>query len=104
MSQRDGFLGGFLVGAAIGGTVGGLIGTLLVTRYLNTDETAADSDRLDGEDAKGRLSGAVDVGMEGARNRLEDKIAQLNQTIDEVRQQISNVNNGTPDGEKERSR
>lgn len=30
--------------------------------------------------------------MEMARRSLEDKIAQLNATIDEVRQQLGNVN------------
>ncbi len=33
--------------------------------------------------------------METARRSLEDKIAQLNATIDEVRQQLGNVN-GNP--------
>ena len=104
MSQHGNFLGGFLAGAAIGGTVGGIIGALLATRYLNPDAAEAEADRLQDDEAKHSLSGKVDASIEVARNRLEDKIAQLNQTIDEVRQQIGSVNNGSPDGEKERSR
>jgi hypothetical protein len=38
--------------------------------------------------------------MENARRSLEDKIAQLNATIDEVRQQLGNVN-GASIGETE---
>ena len=33
-----------------------------------------------------------DMSMETARRSLEDKIAQLNATIDEVRNQLGNVN------------
>jgi hypothetical protein len=40
--------------------------------------------------------------METARRSLEDKIAQLNATIDDVRNQLSNVN-GSSSGSAERS-
>jgi hypothetical protein len=38
-----------------------------------------------------------------ARRSLEDKIAQLNETIDEVRLSLGNVNGTLPDKEIERS-
>jgi prefoldin subunit 5 len=41
--------------------------------------------------------------METARRSLEDKIAQLNATIDEVRQQLGNVNGNSEQAIQERS-
>lgn len=80
MNQRDGFTGGFIAGAIFGGVVGGVLGTLLTQRsYLKEDEI------LEPGTAR-KLS--TEESIEGARRRLEDKIAQLNLAIDDVRQRM----------------
>ncbi|MBW4521701.1 MAG: hypothetical protein KME16_18630 [Scytolyngbya sp. HA4215-MV1] len=97
MSQRDNFSGGFVLGAIFGGVVGGILGATLVSRQLGQGEG-------DGEDLSAGLPEAkatkgrsffkppTEQGIEAARQGLEDKIAQLNDAIDDVRQQLSNVN------------
>lgn len=102
MSQRDGFAGGFLAGAIFGSVVGGVIGTLVAQR--RDAEFAEDEaeGRIQGKGNsnidKSRLrrqmqgSNSSGVEMEVARRSLEDKIAQLNATIDEVRDQLGSVN------------
>ncbi len=98
MSQRDGFSSGFLLGTLIGGVVGGIVGALLTARQLNP---AAESSETNGTNSlegkptkKKRLfqAGREGVDMEAARRSLEDKIAQLNDAIDDVRQQLGGVN------------
>lgn len=99
MNQRDGFTGGFIAGTVVGGVVGGVIGALLASRTLN--ELAPESKRkaglLDANNpprAKRRQmkAGSSEQTIELARRSLEDKIAQLNETIDEVRMSLGNVN------------
>lgn len=100
MNQRDGFTGGFIAGTVVGGVVGGVIGALLASRTLN--EVAPESKRkaggvLDANNpprAKRRQMKAAssEQTIEVARRSLEDKIAQLNETIDEVRMSLGNVN------------
>lgn len=99
MNQRDGFTGGFIAGTVVGGVVGGVIGALLASRTLN--EVAPESKRkagvLDANNppkAKRRQMKATssEQTIEVARRSLEDKIAQLNETIDEVRLSLGNVN------------
>jgi gas vesicle protein len=101
MSQRDGFASGFLAGAVFGGVVGGIVGALLASR--GSSETLEEEDRqmtpnsVEGKKSIAkrrqiRASEAEGMEMELARRSLEDKIAQLNATIDEVRQQLGNVN------------
>jgi hypothetical protein len=100
MSQRDGFGSGFLLGTIIGGVVGGMLGALVVTRR-------EDMELQDQQDDKGTNNSIENKGpsrprrqvkpseaetMETARRSLEDKIAMLNASIDEVRQQLGNVN------------
>lgn len=102
MSQRDGFAVGFLAGSLVGGVVGGILGTLLASRInnetpdtetpiLNTDLGELKVDKNN----KRHLESSSEQRIEVARRSLEDKIAQLNQTIDEVRQQLGNVNGNT---------
>ncbi|ARV61014.1 hypothetical protein BZZ01_22455 [Nostocales cyanobacterium HT-58-2] len=100
MSQRDGFASGFLAGAIFGSVVGGIIGTLVATRR-DPEEIAEEERQIptnSGEAKKAlkrrqmRASDNESMEMETARRSLEDKIAQLNATIDEVRQQLGNVN------------
>ncbi|MGF1481653.1 MAG: hypothetical protein ACFB4I_19570 [Cyanophyceae cyanobacterium] len=76
MSQREGFTGGFVAGAIFGSVVGGIIGSLLTARRRPAEEQV-----LAGTEA-------TEESIEGARRRLEDKIAQLNLAIDDVRQRM----------------
>jgi len=102
MSQRDGFAGGFLAGAIFGSVVGGVIGTLVAQRRdaeFAEDEAEGrvkgkGSSNLDKSGSRRQMRGSASSGveMEVARRSLEDKIAQLNTTIDEVRDQLGSVN------------
>ena len=91
MSNREGFTGGFIAGAAVGGLVGAVLGAVLSRR-------AAESMLGEPSEAKARKirqkkASQLEVeGMEVARLSLEDKIAQLNQAIDDVRLQLGDVN------------
>jgi hypothetical protein len=91
MSNREGFTGGFIAGAAVGGLVGAVLGAVLSRR-------AAEALLSEHSDAKARklrnrkASKLEAEGMEVARLSLEDKIAQLNQAIDDVRLQLGDVN------------
>lgn len=89
MSQKNNFGNGFVLGSIVGGVVGGILGTLLATR----NETAVNRKNLTEEGLP--LQFTSEEGMEVARHSLEDKIAQLNLAIDEVRQQLNSVN-GNP--------
>ena len=84
MSQRDGFTGGFLTGTIVGGVVGGIIGAVVASRLDNNEEENESS--LFQSDKQEKLNSEESIEM--ARNRLEDKIAQLNHAIDDVRQQL----------------
>ncbi|MGB3638428.1 MAG: hypothetical protein WBA39_12760 [Rivularia sp. (in: cyanobacteria)] len=104
MSQRDGFASGFFAGAIFGSVVGGVVGALAAQRR-NGEEFAEDeteqqitgksNSNLDKSGKRRQMRGTATTGveMETARRSLEDKIAQLNATIDEVRDQLGNVNN-----------
>jgi hypothetical protein len=87
MSNRDGFSGGFIAGAAIGGLVGALLGVILVRRA----ETSID-EISEVKAGKGKNYPIETERIETARLGLEDKIAQLNQAIDDVRLQLGSVN------------
>jgi gas vesicle protein len=98
MSQRDGFASGFFTGALIGGMVGGVLGAVIATRRsakLAMDEAAELTDNAT-ETRQMRVSAGENLEMETARRSLEDKIAQLNATIDDVRKQLGNVNGSVP--------
>ena len=101
MSQQDNFSSGFLWGAVLGGIAGGFVGAVLARQ----SEDAEPEDQLDGRTnpqldsppAKSRrrplrLDSAPQKNMELARQSLEDKIASLNDAIDDVRQQLHQVN------------
>jgi gas vesicle protein len=98
MSQRDGFTGGFILGSVVGGIVGGVVG-VLVTAKRNPEQIEGEaslSDRRRFSEAKAAKSKKRQLpesdSMEVARRSLEDKIAQLNSAIDEVRLSLGNVN------------
>lgn len=101
MSQRDGFGSGFVAGAFVGGVFGGVIGALIASRrdpqLLAEEETEltdsqAEAKKIAAKRRQMKASESENIGIETARRSLEDKIAQLNATIDEVRKQLGNVN------------
>jgi hypothetical protein len=104
MSQQDNFAGGFFLGAIVGGIVGGVLGAVLTSRQLTDteidDENGTNASVLEGKpNRKKRLSRSANGQMdniEAARRSLEDKIAQLNDAIDDVRQQLGGVHNPHP--------
>ncbi|VXD16087.1 conserved hypothetical protein [Planktothrix serta PCC 8927] len=89
MGNRDGFGSGFFLGATLGGLVGGILGVVLASRIPNS-ESGEPLPEIPGKPGKSaKLTGE---NIETARLSLEDKIAQLNQAIDDVRQQLGSVN------------
>lgn len=113
MSQRDGFANGFFAGAFVGGVVGGILGAVLASRRDGGELTAQEETELNNStpspkkvSAKRRQMIASEnegIEMETARRSLEDKIAQLNATIDEVRKHLGNVNGGSSQSTSDRS-
>ncbi len=99
MSQQDNFSSGFLLGAVLGGVVGGVLGSILANRIeVETEELEASGEAKPKTTAKRSLrvapSETFEVSAESARKSLEDKIAQLNDAIDDVRDQLRRVDNG----------
>ncbi len=95
MSQQDNFFGGFLLGTLVGGVVGGVVGVLATTKLnkqQDADEGKAPFSRLEGKSSKKKRLSANPQNMEVARRSLEDKIAQLNDAIDDVRQNLGGSN------------
>jgi gas vesicle protein len=95
MSQQDNFSSGFFLGAIVGGVVGGVFGAWLTAQRLGEEMEPSGKSEL--PDAKSRrrkssLKPSSEQNIELARRSLEDKIAQLNDAIDDVRQQLSTVN------------
>ena len=87
MAQQNGFGSGFILGSVMGGIVGGVLGTVLATRKdkqltqgNNSELSSSRNKVLDTEES-----------IELARYGLEDKIAQLNSAIDDVKQQLGTV-------------
>lgn len=107
MSQQDNFSGGFFLGALVGGVVGGVLGALLTSQRLNEGGDEADKPELpDAKAARAKKRAfrpATEQNMELARRSLEDKIAQLNDAIDDVRQQLSTVNGRAIEHDRENS-
>lgn len=94
MSQHN-FAGGFVAGAFVGGIIGGVVGVLASNRLRH--RTAPDDFSQLSEEERHRLENATtEERMEIARRGLEDKIAQLNLAIEDVRVQMGNVHNGHP--------
>ena len=86
MSEQNGFGSGFILGSIVGGVVGGILGTVLSNRH---DRPASKQrDRLANNK---EISFNSEESIELARHGLEDKIAQLNLAIDDVRQQLGSV-------------
>ncbi len=87
MSQQNGFGSGFILGSIIGGVVGGVLGTILATR--NEKQIINQEDSRLQENSKIPLNSEESIEL--ARHGLENKIAQLNLAIDDVRQQLGTV-------------
>jgi hypothetical protein len=102
MSQQDNFSSGFFWGALLGGIAGGVVGALLVNKAGGID-LAEDSEGDGVAEPEASLGASrrrplritampPERNMEDARQSLEDKIASLNDAIDDVRQQLHQVN------------
>lgn len=91
MSQQNGFGSGFILGSIIGGVVGGVLGTILTTRNENQVVSQEKSNLQDDR----QISLNSEESIELARHGLENKIAQLNLAIDDVRQQLGTVNSNS---------
>lgn len=89
MSQNN-FAGGFIAGAFLGGVVGGAIGILASNRLRK--EVPDDFRQLSEEERRQLENATAEERMEIARRGLEDKIAQLNIAIEDVRGQMGSVN------------
>ncbi|MBV9387772.1 MAG: hypothetical protein JOZ78_15225 [Chroococcidiopsidaceae cyanobacterium CP_BM_ER_R8_30] len=109
MSQRNGFVTGFLAGSLVGGIVGGVIGALVASGRTSVtlagdSEPRSNAKLSDPKNSKGKrrqLKLSPETSIEVARRSLEDKIAQLNETIDEVRLTLGDVNRNLPEGSAE---
>ena len=95
MSEQNGFGSGFILGSVVGGVVGGLLGTVLASRNerqaLKVDENRFKSNSRSGYATSDREIFSNEESIELARHGLEDKIAQLNLAIDDVREQLGKV-------------
>jgi hypothetical protein len=96
MSQQDNFSGGFILGAIVGGVVGWIFGVALATAKPTTP-IATDGEPKVARPRRRPLrvpteTPVTEQSMEVARQGLEDRIAQLNDAIDDVRQQLGSVN------------
>lgn len=91
MSQQDNFAGGFIAGALFGGLVGGVVGALATARLKPSEEGTANRALRSRRESFESLDDVAEENMELARRRLEDKIAQLNDAIDDVRQQLGGL-------------
>lgn len=105
MSQQDNFASGFLLGAVFGSIVGGTLGAVVAARASNpqSEEPLLSANQADprlGYKPKRRSIKSVNgqADMEASRRSLEDKIAQLNDAIDDVRQQLGGVNGAESGG------
>jgi hypothetical protein len=111
MSQKDIFVGGFLLGTLVGGLAGGVLGALLTARQLSDSEggeeallNASNAEPKSTKARKRSLKATNGQGeMETARRSLEDKIAQLNEAIDDVRHQLGGIQSSKSRLEGERS-
>ena len=92
MSQSDNFLAGFLLGSLVGGIAGGVLGVVVSSKLSGTESEPPFKKALDKEPRKRKLTPPTEESIEAARQGLEEKIAQLNDAIDDVRQQLSSVN------------
>ncbi|MEB3882674.1 hypothetical protein [Lyngbya sp. CCY1209] len=91
MSNREGFTSGLILGATLGGLVGGVLGVVLSSRQSGSGEGSGEP-LLEGKRNRNKEDKLTPENVETARLNLEDKIAQLNQAIDDVRLQLGGMN------------
>lgn len=92
MANRDGFTGGFVLGAVLGGALGAVLGAALASRRGGEAEPEGENGLGRFEFRRGdRGEGRPEDRIELARRGLEDKIAQLNAAIDDVREQLDHM-------------
>jgi gas vesicle protein len=90
--SNSNFSGGFLLGALVGGAIGGAIGAAVVSQSKRGTHRKP---KLTGRDRSlDSTSGSIDP--EVKRRELEAKIAHLNDTIDDVREQLHVVHKSVP--------
>lgn len=97
MMSQDNFSSGFFLGSVIGGIVGGIVGALLVSRReLDALSDLPEDDRsretYESKPSRQKLPKSDRYQMQTARHSLDEKIAQLNEAIDDVRLQLGHVN------------
>ncbi|MFN5854444.1 MAG: hypothetical protein ACK456_00875 [Pseudanabaenaceae cyanobacterium] len=80
-SKSGNFWGGFLFGSLIGGVVGALVANTLSRRALAEADDFAEDDEPSTDDHSN--------GRDATRRNLEQKIAQLNASIDAVSKELS---------------
>ncbi len=88
MSQRDGFGSGFFWGVVFGSAIGAVVGAIVA----NDRTSPTDKALINGTNGRQRKPLQTEATIEAARHSLEEKIAQLNSAIDDVRQQLGEVN------------
>jgi hypothetical protein len=113
MSQRDGFASGFVAGALFGSVVGGIVGAVIASRRepelvveeeTELNNSPAATKKVHSSKRRQMIASENEgMEMETARRSLEDKIAQLNATIDDVRKHLGNVNGGSSQSINDRS-
>lgn len=100
MSQsNNNFATGFFLGSLVGGFVGGILGVTLANRRndnLDSDEFL--NGNTQNQFKNSDLDFRADAEIEVARRSLENKIAQLNETIDDVRDQLGSMNKASKMG------
>lgn len=92
MGQQNNFVGGFLLGTLVGGVIGGITGVLVSSRLPNDSTEDEEMNNDEFKSARRSFQLPTERSIEVARRSLEDKIAQLNDAIDDVREQLSTVN------------
>lgn len=90
--SNNGFAGGFLLGALVGGAIGGAIGAVVVSKSGNGSKRKP---KLTGRDRRVD-SESETINPDLKRRELEAKIAHLNDTIDDVREQLHGVHTSVP--------
>ncbi len=101
-NDNDRFGGGFLAGSIFGGIAGGLLGAWIATKLSDRVQTEEQPEEEKENQNAGQFKAQSfingnDLGMEDARQSLEEKISQLNTAIDQAREQLSDVNGNVPD-------
>ncbi len=87
MSQERDFPGGFIAGALLGGIIGGVIGVVVSSWRRNL--TDGESTTLPKSEREVKLERKDEV--DNTRRNLEDQIAQIRSTMDDMSQQLGTV-------------